>query len=60
MPLVNVEWTIPLCLIWIDDLIKRRLASKIEMFRAYGHVEVSFFDEYVVHLLITLIKTNFC
>ena len=60
MPIVNVEWTIPLCSVWANDLIKRRLASEIEMFGAYGHVEVSFIDEYAVHLLIILIKTNYC
>ena len=60
MPTVNMEWTILLCSIWTNDLIKRHLAYEIKMFRAYGHVEVSFIDEYAVQLLITLIKTNSC
>ena len=60
MPVVNVEWTIPLCSVWTHDFIKRRLASKIKVFGAYGHVEISLIDEYAIHLLIILIKNYSC
>ena len=60
MPTVNVELTIPLCLVWTNDLIKRRLTFEIEMFEAYGHVDINLIDEYAVHLLIILIKNYSC
>ena len=41
MPVVHVNDAFPLCLLWTDQLFKRRLTAEIDSFEKYGHFDVS-------------------
>ena len=41
MPTMHVNDAFLLCLVWTDQLVKRRLTAEIESFGNYGQVDVS-------------------